>query len=129
MNIDLLSKMLGKTGSDNDAEALAFMRRANAMVRNAGLTWDQLLQLPQLKYTIPAAPEDTVEQAKPRATVKAQVSYALDFLRQVPMSESRREFVDQCQVNFDLNDGYLNEHARAQLFGMVRSAQKGESLL
>ncbi len=41
---ELLIKLLGKTTSDNDAEALAFMRKANELLRNAGWTWERLIQ-------------------------------------------------------------------------------------
>jgi hypothetical protein len=38
-----LVKVLGMLGSDHDGEIAAAGRRANAMVRGAGLTWDQVL--------------------------------------------------------------------------------------
>lgn len=38
-----LVKLLGMTGSANDAEALAFMRAANAQLVKLGWTWEKLL--------------------------------------------------------------------------------------
>ena len=38
-----LAKILGMIGSDHDGEVLSAARKANAMVRAAGLTWQQVL--------------------------------------------------------------------------------------
>jgi hypothetical protein len=43
-----LAKVLGMLGSDYDGEIAAAGRRANAMVRSAGLTWDEVLAAPAL---------------------------------------------------------------------------------
>ena len=42
--LDLLIKLMGKTTSDNDSEALLFLRKANEQVRAAGWTWETLLR-------------------------------------------------------------------------------------
>jgi hypothetical protein len=41
-----LVKVLGMLGSDHDGEVCAAGRRANALLKGAGLTWDQLLNPP-----------------------------------------------------------------------------------
>jgi hypothetical protein len=38
-----LAKVLGMLGSDHDGEVAAAGRRANALIRNAGLTWAQVI--------------------------------------------------------------------------------------
>src|SRR4051812_4497286 len=38
-----LAKILGMLGSDHDGEVAAAGRRANAIIKGAGLTWDQVL--------------------------------------------------------------------------------------
>ena len=38
-----LAKILGMLGSDHDGEVAAAGRRANALLKGAGLTWDQVL--------------------------------------------------------------------------------------
>jgi hypothetical protein len=53
-----LVKVLGMLGSDHDGEVAAAGRRANQMVRSAGLTWDQLLN--------PPAPESQQTYRPPR---------------------------------------------------------------
>lgn len=126
MNLALLVKIMGKTQSDNDAEALAFMRRANTMVKAAGLTWEQLLS-GQVRTLAPSS-DDSVEVAKPRPPMEAQISYALGYLEPLRMAKSLREFLDDCKRRFE-SDNYLNENARATLFGMVRKAKAGGSLL
>ena len=39
-----LAKVLGMLGSDHDGEVAAAGRRANALIRSAGLTWAQVIQ-------------------------------------------------------------------------------------
>lgn len=41
-----LAKVLGMLGSDFDGEIAAAGRRANAMVKSAGLTWDEVIAPP-----------------------------------------------------------------------------------
>jgi hypothetical protein len=41
---ELLIKLMGKTTSENDHEALAFLRKANSLVRESGWTWEQILR-------------------------------------------------------------------------------------
>jgi hypothetical protein len=39
-----LAKVLGMLGSDHDGEVAAAGRRANALIKNAGLTWAQVIR-------------------------------------------------------------------------------------
>jgi hypothetical protein len=43
LNRDLFIKLMAKTTSDNDAEALMFLRRANAMLKAANITWPEIV--------------------------------------------------------------------------------------
>ncbi len=45
---DKLAKVLGMLGSSHDGEALAAARRANAMIRGASLSWQDLINSPPL---------------------------------------------------------------------------------
>jgi hypothetical protein len=64
-----LVKILGMLGSDYDGEIAAAGRRANAMVRGAGLTWDEVItssapipqqqHRPQRRWRTPGTPSDT----------------------------------------------------------------------
>jgi hypothetical protein len=53
---DRLGKLLGMLGSDHDGEVTAAARKANEMVRNAGMTWTEILApspaLPSPKYDV-----------------------------------------------------------------------------
>src|SRR3954462_8180152 len=63
-----LAKVLGMLGSDHDGEIAAAGRRAHAMVKGAGLTWDQVLApansppeapyRPPRRWRRPATPSD-----------------------------------------------------------------------
>jgi hypothetical protein len=53
-----LVKVLGMLGSDHDGEVAAAGRRADAMVKGAGLTWDDVI--------VPAAPKPEQRRRQPR---------------------------------------------------------------
>jgi hypothetical protein len=42
-----LAKVLGLTGSAHDGEALAAVRKANALIVAAGMTWDEIVRPPE----------------------------------------------------------------------------------
>jgi hypothetical protein len=64
-----LAKILGMLGSDYDGEIAAAGRRANAMVKRAGLTWDEVISSsapipqqphrPPRRWRKPGTPSDT----------------------------------------------------------------------
>jgi hypothetical protein len=64
-----LVKILGMLGSDYDGEVAAAGRRANAMVKDAGLMWDNVIapavlipqqqHRPQRRWRTPGTPSDT----------------------------------------------------------------------
>jgi hypothetical protein len=64
-----LVKILGMLGSDYDGEVAAAGRRANAMVKDAGLMWDDVIapavpipqtpQRPRRRWRTPGTPSDT----------------------------------------------------------------------
>jgi hypothetical protein len=64
-----LVKILGMLGSDYDGEVAAAGRRANAMVKDAGLMWDDVIapavpipqtpQRPRRRWRTPETPSDT----------------------------------------------------------------------
>lgn len=66
-----LAKVLGMLGSDFDGEVAAAGRRANALLKGAGLTWDQLLTPPRpeppygppRRWRRPASPSDAAALA------------------------------------------------------------------
>jgi len=49
MDRDKLAKLLAMTTSDNDGEALNAVRMANKMVRDAGITWQDVLREPGVR--------------------------------------------------------------------------------
>ena len=64
-----LAKILGMLGSDYDGEIAVAGRRANAMIKRAGLTWDEVIsssapipqqpQRPRRRWRKPGTPSDT----------------------------------------------------------------------
>ena len=61
---ELLLKLLKMTGSDNDAEALTAVRKANQLLLSADWTWDRLLEG---KITVVGDPFGGLQKPIPRA--------------------------------------------------------------
>ena len=120
INIDLLGKVLGMTGSDHDGEALVACRRANAMLRDAGVSWRDVLALPQSKgapfsaYTNPWAPMRRLGEVRVgrehmvRAKILLACGYAWDdwkasFLRSVmardaSLTDAQKAKLRECEA-------------------------------
>jgi hypothetical protein len=67
-----LAKVLGMLGSDHDGEIAAAGRRANQMVRSAGLTWSEVIS-----PTTPASNASHTPRRRWRRPVSASDSAAL----------------------------------------------------
>lgn len=65
-----LIKLLGMTTSANDAEALAFMRKANALLAAAGWSWEKLIRgkIRVLEDPFKSIPEPRVQPTASRPT-------------------------------------------------------------
>lgn len=77
--LNLIEKALGMTGSANDHEAAAAIRKVNTILKDHDITWAQLLRKQvQTAYTMsePEAAGASVQEATDRA-----VQTALDSLR------------------------------------------------
>jgi hypothetical protein len=70
-----LAKVLGLLGSDHDGEVAAAGRRAHAMVKNAGLTWPEVIG-----PAAPLKPEPSCPQRRWREPVSASDRAALCLL-------------------------------------------------
>lgn len=75
LKLDTFIKVLLMTTSDTDGEALAAIRRANSMLRNAHIDWEKLLRG---KVTVVADPFNDIPAPKPKPPVSA------DYTRQPP---------------------------------------------
>jgi hypothetical protein len=64
VNLERLVKIMGMTAVGNDHEALAFLRKANAMLAEVGWTWEQLLRG---KVAVIASPFATLREPPERA--------------------------------------------------------------
>lgn len=84
-----LAKVLGLLASDHDGEVAAAGRRANALLKGAGLTWDQLLTppapearyRPPRRWRSPSSPSDTAALCLQWSEVLTD--WETDFLRSI----------------------------------------------
>ena len=109
------------TTSSMDGEALAAIRRANAMLNEAGHTWLTFLGNH-------AAADSGPEEMKNYAPTSDQVRQAFVELANAHMSVEFKLFMNNCRTEFE-NDGYLNQFKRAKLFDAVRRARAGQGIL
>jgi hypothetical protein len=68
--IDLLAKVLGMLGSDHDGEVIAAGRRAQMLLRSAGLTWFQVLGQPAPAEEPPPWEDPPFDRDEARRMVK-----------------------------------------------------------
>lgn len=67
LNRKLLAKIMEMTASDKDGEALNAARMATSMVKDAGMTWEQLLAEPaQRQVTVTVTRHAPPQQAEQR---------------------------------------------------------------
>ncbi|UEM08225.1 hypothetical protein JL101_036400 (plasmid) [Skermanella rosea] len=90
---DRLAKLLGMTGSDYDGEALAAARKANALLKTAGLTWADVIDQGAAQPTGWREPRDWREA----------VLVCLD-LPGVPLSDWDRRFLHSIATRPTLSD-------------------------
>ena len=106
-----LVKVLGMLGSAHDGEIAAAGRRANAMVKRAGLTWDEVIsssapipqqsRRPPRRWRKPGTPSDTAALCMQWSEVLT--NWETDFCRsivgrrRVSTKQSRRPGADRRQ--------------------------------
>lgn len=81
LKLDTFIKVLLMTTSDTDGEALAAIRRANSMLRNAHIDWDKLLRG---KVTVVADPFNDIPAPRSKPPVSTDYTYTPPQPRQPP---------------------------------------------
>lgn len=109
--LNLLSKLLNLTASSNDAEALAAARKANQLLRDARVTWDQILR----KQVAVSRPHDEgPEVSDDEDGTREHVQRCLDTLRGMDLGDFSR-FVASLDKQWATR-GYLSPDQRRPLF-------------
>jgi hypothetical protein len=63
---DILIKLLNLSSSNEDGEALSAIRHANKLIRKEGMSWEDLIRLPDLPAVIPTEEEPTHSPVRSR---------------------------------------------------------------
>lgn len=82
-----LAKLLALTASDHDHEALSAMRMANAMVKAAGVTWDELLAPPQNVIAVTIQRNPPWQDMTPRPSPQQDGDWTAPHLSDKPTIE------------------------------------------
>ena len=113
-------------GSDQDGEVLAAARRANAIVKAAGLTWSEVLGGGSSKT--PAVPWNKDFSATPAPPSQESVATATAARVKAIMDNLKNRNLGSFQDTFDglymswRQSGYLNPLQRAVLYGIERDS-------
>ena len=121
--LNLIEKLLGKSTSDNDHEAAAAIRAAHKILKDAGLTWGQLLRkqvgtVSQYTDDGPAGAADDVV-----AATNAKVQKALDTLRGVDLGKFN-DFIASLDKQWS-EKKYLSPAQRKPLFEAYEKHKRG----
>ena len=108
MDTERLTKLLMLTTSSNDAEALAAMRKANALLAQAGLNWEKFIGLRKA----------IAERTTNKTTVDAsdEIEQMFDLL----MSSVKGEFSSWIESAYDYYQ--RNGHLTARQYDVLKSA-------
>jgi hypothetical protein len=100
---DKLIRILGMLGSAHDGEVLSAARQAQRLVREAGLTWEEILTIPAPRVLVlPTAPSTWQEKildcldAEDAALSDWERGFLLSVrARGKPLTEKQRQIVDR----------------------------------
>ena len=111
-----LKKLMSMTTSTNDNEALAFLRKANAILAKYNLTWTEILSR---TVTVGAslAPIPGHDVSNGEVSIERQIEAAFDEIRG-NVSPGFAEYVESVEKQF-LRDRYLSPAQRQPLFAAV----------
>jgi hypothetical protein len=124
-------KIMARTTSDNDHEALAALRAANALLKEESLTWERVLSRSiNVIQEVEQAPDDDTYRHHHGAPSKSRVQVMLDAAllaeaerkaASIPrLSRRSREFVESIHTFFE-EKGYLTDGQRDAIKGFVES--------
>lgn len=128
MNKDLLIKCLALLGSDQDGEVLAAARRAHKIVKDGGMTWEEVLGGTKKAAPLPwnkdfsATPAPPTQDSVAVATA-ARVKAIMENLHGKPLGKHQTDF-DHLYSIWS-KDNYLGPGNRGVLFAIERAHAQG----
>ncbi len=113
----LLKKVMGLTASDADGEALAAIRRANAIMKKHSVSWADFFE--RTVGVAGATISNLTDELRPSSEtdLTTMIQNAFDELRGVDLGPFR-EFMDSIEKQFD-KDKYLSPDQRKPLVNAV----------
>jgi hypothetical protein len=112
-----LIELLDRLGSDDDATVLEAARALHRMAADAGLSWDDIIQLDRDDDASPEASDDIgpMSRASPDA---ADTMRVIDRLLRKGVSETLRE--DLLEMKRQLGEGSLDEGDRRYVLAVAK---------
>ena len=125
---DALVALLDQLGSEDDAEALAAARRAQALLNEAGVSWDELLMpeepAEEEDRALDEEPSEAVEKPPGEVTEKNAESLALigKLLARKDISQELRDELEGYKT--DIAEGEFTEADRKYLRAVTQRLSK-----
>lgn len=121
IDIERLIKLIGMTGSSHDGECLAAIRKANALLVAADMSWEDIIRgrwrsaaPPPREAATPPPPRETSARPDGRYSGENVVHMIDMLLKTVPPNSSFRMFILSIQA-FYLSRGYVTSKQYAAL--------------
>jgi len=123
-----LKKLMQLATSDSDHEALSALRKANSLLREAGVDWQRVFErCVTVGVEVEAAPEEiepaTGTERYTHAWFSRKITEAFEFLDHANLSQDFGKFIESLQKQFK-ERGTLSENQRAALFAAVEREKK-----
>lgn len=117
-DFERLKKMMERTFSDNDPEALASIRAANRILAAEGLTWDRIFgRTVTVVNEVEEAPSQDIEE-RPRARREEGTSDAASLIAEAEQAQPRSDFVASVKAQFE-EKGWISQRQRDALRNIV----------
>jgi hypothetical protein len=129
MKNKLFAKLMMKTTSDNDAEALLFLRKANKILADAKINWAELLDAVQADQSYRVPPSQRRPRPEPewnnvgdhtKYTDHPEIDGLFNRVLDKPMSEGFESFITSVHIWWQ-QKGFLTE---AQYKALKRAAER-----
>ena len=109
-----LKRVMQLATSDNDAEALAALRKANSLLQAAGVDWQRVFErCVTVGIEVEEAPEE-VDRRAHRARERTEILEAFETVEESDPTGSFADFIASLKEQFDKR-GTLTENQKAAL--------------
>lgn len=119
-----LRRLMQQTTSDNDHEALAALRKANALLRGDNVTWDKFFSRTVTVVNDFEPAEDDIPSSQNQARHDKMIDAAFEVLERKSLRNGAEDFIASLHEQW-LTRRSLSEKQQEALFKFARNAEEG----